>query len=208
MKALLIVDVQNDFLPGGALGVKNGDQVIEPINRLVCQKFDVIVASKDWHPADHGSFASVHGKQPGEHTLLNGLDQILWPDHCVQGVFGAEFSSQLDTTHFDHIFVKGTEKEIDSYSAFFDNGHLKSTGLGEYLKEKGVEEIYFAGLATDHCVKSSALDALRLGFKAYVVVDACRAVNLQENDEEKAIKEMEKEGAVIITTKDFILEES
>ena len=125
MKALLIVDIQNDFLPGGALGVADGDKVIPAINRLSALGFDLVVASKDWHPAGHGSFASSHGKKPGEHTKLKGQDQILWPDHCVQGTPGAAFADALETDRIDKVFHKGTEKEIDSYSAFFDNGHLK-----------------------------------------------------------------------------------
>ncbi|NGX42336.1 MAG: hypothetical protein K940chlam7_00614 [Chlamydiae bacterium] len=199
MKALLIVDIQNDFLPNGALGVKEGDQVIPVINQLMKKDFDVIVASKDWHPQDHKSFAITHGKQPGEHVTLKGQDQILWPVHCVQDSTGAEFSSELDQSKVEKVFFKGTDKDIDSYSAFFDNEHLKSTGLGDYLKSKGVTDVYIAGLTTDYCVKYSVLDTVELGFKAHVIVDACRAVNLQEGDSEKALEVMRDAGAEIIT---------
>lgn len=204
MKALLVVDIQNDFLPGGALGVKEGDKVIPLINTLVKQDFDVIVASKDWHPKHHGSFASTHGKKPGEHTKLKGLDQILWPDHCVQGSRGAEFSPELDMTKFDKVFLKGTDNDIDSYSAFFDNGHLKSTGLGDYLKGKGVTDVYIAGLTTDYCVHFSVLDAAKLGFKAHVVLDACRAVNLKKGDQESAVEVMKAVGAEMTTTDEVV----
>lgn len=200
MKALIIVDIQEDFLPGGALGVKEGDQVIPLINQLTQQDFDVIVASMDLHPQNHGSFASTHGKQPGEHIELKGLDQILWPNHCVQNTPGAKLAPELETSKIEKFFYKGTERDIDSYSAFFDNGHLKSTGLGDYLKSKGVTDVYFAGLATDYCVKYSVLDAVQLGFKAHVFVDACRAVNLKKGDCERAIEEMKEAGAQITTT--------
>lgn len=204
MKALLIVDLQNDFLPGGALGVKDGDQVIPLINKLANHDFDLIVASKDWHPEHHGSFAATHGKKPGEHVELKGLDQILWPVHCVQGSSGAEFSDKLNESKIEKIFFKGTEKDIDSYSAFFDNGHLKSTGLGDYLKSKDITGIYFVGLTTDYCVKFSVLDAAHLGFKTYVVVDACKPVNLQEGDDARALEEMKEVGAEITTTDDVL----
>lgn len=197
MKALLIVDVQNDFLPGGSLAVKGGDQVIPLINALLERDFPLIVASKDWHPEDHGSFAKTHGKEVGEHINLNGVDQILWPVHCVQNHVGAEFPLALHCHKIQKIFLKGTEQEIDSYSAFFDNGHIKATGLGSYLKSKSVTDLYVAGLATDYCVKFTVLDALQFGFKTFVVIDACRAVNLHEGDDWAAIKEMERAGAHI-----------
>lgn len=204
MKALLIVDVQNDFLPGGTLAVTNGDQVVPLINKLVKKPFDLIIASKDWHPKNHGSFADTYGKEPGEHVQLKGLDQILWPVHCVQDSPGADFAPNLDVSKVEKIFYKGTDPEIDSYSAFFDNAHLKTTGLGDYLKEKGVAEIYFAGIATDYCVKFSVLDAALLGFHTHVIVDACRAVNLEEGDEERAIAEMQQAGANLTNTDEII----
>ena len=198
MKALILVDLQNDFLPGGTLAVKNGNEVIPIINRLLKQNFDVVVATKDWHPHDHGSFADIHGKLPGERIDLNGLEQILWPIHCVQGSKGAEFAPGWDSSQVEKIFYKGTDKSIDSYSTFFDNGHRKSTGLADYLKEANVNEIYIAGLATDYCVKYSVFDACRLGFNTYVVADACRGVNINPKDAEDALEEMRQIGAKII----------
>jgi len=204
MKALLIVDIQNDFLPGGALGVADGDKVIPLINKLSGHDFDIVIASKDWHPENHGSFAATHGKKPGEHVELKGLDQILWPVHCVQGSSGAELSDELSQSKIDKVFFKGTDQEIDSYSAFFDNGHLKSTGLGDFLKSKGITDVYIAGIATDYCVKFSVIDAAKLGFKTYVVIDACKPVNLQEGDEDRAVEEMKEVGAKILTTDDVL----
>lgn len=203
--ALLIVDIQNDFLPGGSLAVTGGDDVIPLINQLVIRDFDLIIASKDWHPFDHRSFADTHQLKPGEIILLDGVEQVLWPRHCVQNTRGAEFSTELDASHFKQVFLKGTNKNIDSYSAFFDNGHYQSTGLGEYLKHKEISEIYFAGLTTDYCIKYSVLDAIKLGFKCNVVIDACRPVNLQLEDEQKAIEEMRKAGAKIITLKQVLI---
>lgn len=206
-KAFLVVDIQNDFLPGGALGVKDGFQVIPLINKLMKQPFELIVASKDWHPANHGSFAEMHeGKKVGEHITLRGQDQILWPVHCVQDSKGAEFSDSLDQEHFDKVFHKGTDADIDSYSAFFDNGHLKATGMGDYLKEKGITDLYVAGLTTDYCVKYSVLDAIDLGFRTHVIRDACKPVNLSPDDEEKSIEEMKQIGAEVTTTEKVIEE--
>ncbi len=205
-KAFLAVDIQNDFLPGGALGVKEGDEVVPLINQLVKQPFSLVVASKDWHPEHHGSFADTHQKKVGEHTKLRGMDQILWPVHCVQGTPGAEFSDTLDHEHFDKVFHKGTDEDIDSYSAFFDNGHLKATGMGDYLKDQGITDLYIAGLTTDYCVKYSVLDAIALGFRTHVVRDACKPVNLSPDDEEKAIEEMKKAGAQVTTVQQVIEE--
>lgn len=204
MKALLIVDIQNDFLPGGALGVKGGDRVISLINQLADHDFDLIVASKDWHPKNHGSFAKSHGRLPGEHVVLKGLDQVLWPDHCIQGTHGAEFSRSLHQAKFDRVFFKGTQWDLDSYSAFFDNGHLNATGLGDYLKKKGVTDLYIVGLTTDYCVRYSALDAINLGFKTFVVLDACRPVNLDPDDEKRAIEEMENAGVLMTSSPEVL----
>lgn len=197
MKALIIVDVQNDFCPGGALAVKDGDKITPLINDIQ-KDFDLVIATQDWHPKDHGSFASNHGKKVGEIITLNGLQQILWPDHCVQGSRGADFVKDLDTKSIDKIFRKGTDKTIDSYSGFFDNGHKKATGLGDYLKEKNVAEVYVTGLATDYCVKFTALDAVKLGFKVHLLKEACRGVNLKAGDVDKAIMEMKENGVKII----------
>ncbi len=199
MKALLVVDVQNDFLPGGSLAVADGDKVIPHINRLLAMNFDLIVASKDWHPPYHGSFAKTHGKKVGEHLNIKGIDQILWPVHCVQKTHGAAFSSQLKQEFIQKVFHKGTDPDFDSYSAFFDNGHKKSTGLGDYLKEQKVTDLYIAGLTTDYCVKYSVLDAAQLGFQVHVIIDACRPVNLHPEDEADAIAEMRAVGAEITT---------
>jgi nicotinamidase/pyrazinamidase len=198
MKALILVDLQNDFCAGGALEVSEGNQVI-PIANSLLDKFDLVIATQDWHPADHGSFAAMHPwRKPGAVIELNGLPQVLWPIHCVQESFGAEFVKELDTTKITKVFVKGTDQGIDSYSGFFDNGHRKSTGLGEYLKEQGVTELYVLGLATDYCVKFTVLDALELGFKVNLIEDACRGVNLQSGDVAAAIVEMAEKGATIL----------
>lgn len=202
MRALICVDIQNDFCPGGALEVEDGFAAAEAANQLMDQ-FELVVATQDWHPANHKSFAAMHPwRRPGDVIKLNGLDQILWPIHCVQGSFGAEFARELRTDAFEKVFVKGTDPEIDSYSGFFDNGHRKATGLGDYLKEKGVDEVYIVGLALDVCVKFTVLDALELGFKTYLVEDGCRGVNLKEGDSEKAVVEMKEKGAIIVSLKD------
>lgn len=204
MKVLLLVDIQNDFLPGGALAVKNGDAILPIINEIVHYPFDLIVATKDWHPNDHGSFANNHeGKNLGDHINLGGLDQVLWPAHCVQGTWGSEFAPGWDSSTVDKVIYKGTNPLIDSYSAFYDNGHRQSTGLENYLREKGIKEIFIAGLTTDYCVKYTALDALELGFRPYVIADACQGVNLQPGDAEKAIQEMQTAGAILLSFKDL-----
>ena len=197
MKALIVVDLQNDFCPGGALPVKDGDALVPVINALA-KKFDLVVATQDWHPLDHGSFASCHGKKPGEMITLNGLEQILWPDHCVQGTRGADFVTGFDLNRVVKIFPKGIDKNIDSYSGFYDNGHQKSTGLGDYLKKRHVTEVYVAGLATDYCVKFTALDAVREGFKTFLVVDVCRGVDLRDGDVDRAIVAMKSKGIDLI----------
>lgn len=201
MKALIIVDVQNDFLPGGALAVKDGDQVIPVINELQ-KDFELVVATQDWHPKGHGSFAGNHSRLPGEKIILDGLEQILWPDHCVQGTKGVELAAGLNKQRIVKIIQKGRDKNIDSYSGFFDNGHRKATGLEDYLKEHGASELFITGLATDYCVKFTALDAVNLGFQAALVVPACRGVNLNPGDVDRAIEEMEKAGVKIFRKTD------
>ena len=197
-QALILVDLQNDFVPGGALGVSEGDQVI-PIANRAQQAFELVVASKDWHPPDHGSFAANHpGHHVGEVIDLHGLPQILWPVHCVQNTPGAEFVPGLRTQSIERIFLKGTDRDIDSYSALFDNGHRKSTGLGEYLRERGVRSVYLLGLATDYCVKFTALDARQMGFNVTVIEDGCRGVNLEPVDSQQALEEMRRAGCRII----------
>ncbi len=204
MDALILVDIQNDFLPGGALAVQQGDAVIPVANKLQ-PYFDCVVATQDFHPSGHLSFAANHpGKKPGEHITLKGLDQVLWPVHCVQDTPGAAFAKSLNRTRVEKIFQKGTDAEIDSYSGFYDNGHLKATGLGDYLKKRGVSRVIIAGLATDYCIKFTALDARQLGFETVVVKDGTRAVNLQEGDDERAMKEMEDWGVKLLTLSEII----
>ncbi|MDX2282656.1 MAG: bifunctional nicotinamidase/pyrazinamidase [Bacteroidia bacterium] len=198
MRALILVDIQNDFVPGGALAVQEGDQILPVVNALQA-RFGLVVATQDWHPADHGSFAANQpGHAPGELIELNGLPQVLWPVHCVQGSFGAEFVAGLDRTRVARVFPKGMDAGIDSYSGFFDNGHRKDTGLGAYLRAQGVTEVYVTGLATDYCVKYTALDARQLGFDTYVVADACRGVNLQPGDSERALAELQAAGVQVV----------
>jgi nicotinamidase/pyrazinamidase len=197
-KALILVDIQNDFLPGGSLAVSDGDAIIPLVNELQ-KRFDLVVMTQDFHPADHGSFAANHpGRELYEVIDLNGLPQVLWPIHCVQGTKGAEFSEELQTDSITKIFPKGLDSGIDSYSGFFDNGRRSSTGMGEYLQEMGVEEVYVCGLATDFCVKFTVLDALSLGFKTFLIEDASRGVNIKPGDVEKAVKEMRAAGAEVI----------
>ncbi len=197
MRALLIVDIQNDFLPGGALAVPEGDQIIPVINQLQ-EKFTCIVASKDWHPPLHISFASRHGKQIGDVIQSERGMQVLWPDHCIQDTEGAAFSPQLNTDKIEKVVFKGVDPQVDSYSAFYDNAQMRSTGLEDYLRKLGIDEIVIVGLATEYCVKHSVFDAIRLGFKAIVVSDACLGVDLQAGDSALAIEEMRKAGARIL----------
>jgi nicotinamidase/pyrazinamidase len=177
MTALLLIDIQNDFVHGGRLAVPEGDAIIPLVNALQ-PRFDLVVASQDWHPAGHESFASSHpGRGPFDHINLHGLPQTLWPDHCVQETPGAALHPALDTRRVEAIFRKGMVPEIDSYSAFYDNGHRKSTGLADYLRGRGVTEVYLAGLAGDYCVYFSALDAQAEGFATFVLTDATRPIS-------------------------------
>lgn len=177
MNALIVVDVQNDFLPGGALAVNEGDTIIPAINALQ-NDFDLVVATQDWHPADHKSFASAHaGKKVFDEINWEGLPQVLWPDHCVQESYGAQFSSLLHTKKIEAIFRKGMDKNIDSYSGFFDNGKKKATGMGDYLKGRGVTEISVCGLAADYCVYFTALDGMELGFESTIIPNATKAIH-------------------------------
>ena len=179
MRALLLIDVQNDFLPGGQLAVPAGDEIIPLVNSMQ-EQFELVVATQDWHPAGHQSFASSHaGRSQFEQIDLHGLPQVLWPDHCTQASYGAALAPTLQTERIEAIFRKGMNPEIDSYSAFFDNGHRKSTGLADYLRGRGVTEVVVAGLAADYCVYYSALDALAAGFATTVVTDATRAISAQ-----------------------------
>jgi nicotinamidase/pyrazinamidase len=197
MNALLLIDIQNDFLPGGALAVANGDEVISAANALI-PGFPLVVASQDWHPADHGSFASVQGGPPGTLGMLAGLAQVLWPDHCVQGTRGADFAAGLDMRRVEAIFRKGADPTVDSYSAFWDNGKRRSTGLAGYLRARGVTGVTVCGLATDYCVQFTALDAVEEGFEVRLALGACRGVELTPGDVERAVGELRTRGVTIV----------
>ncbi|QJX48054.1 bifunctional nicotinamidase/pyrazinamidase [Hymenobacter taeanensis] len=193
MRALLLIDIQNDFLPGGSLAVPGGEEILPLVNALQ-PTYELVVATQDWHPATHQSFASQHpGRGPFEQIDLHGLRQTLWPDHCVQTTSGAEFSAALDQHRIEAIFRKGTNPEIDSYSGFFDNGHRKSTGLADYLRGRGVREVHLAGLAADFCVNFSALDALREGFEVVFLQEATRAIS--PDGYAQARQELQRRGA-------------
>jgi nicotinamidase/pyrazinamidase len=201
--ALLIIDVQNDFLPGGALAVSSGDQII-PIVNLLQSKFDFIVASQDFHPADHKSFAANNpGRKVGDIVDLNGLDQFLWPVHCVQGTTGADFSKALIHENWNKIFQKGMNSEVDSYSGFFDNAKRGDTGLSKFLKENQIERVFICGLALDYCVNFTALDSLNEGFETFLVTDATRPVNVMPTDGENSLRELEAAGIKLITSNEL-----
>ncbi len=201
MNTLIIVDPQYDFMPGGALEVGNGDEIVPVIN-LILDKFDLVVATQDWHPVGHSSFASSHeGKKPFDKIEWRGMEQVLWPDHCVQGSKGAAFHADLETNRVEAIFRKGMNPEIDSYSGFFDNGHEKSTGLSGYLKEKKTSELYFCGLAADICVYFTLKDALEEGFKVNLIEDATRPLNADDFEQQKI--ELKSKGVQILNSKDL-----
>ncbi len=196
MKALIIIDIQNDFLPGGSLEVKDGDKIITLINEMM-DNYDHIIATKDWHPSNHVSFASNHpGKEIGDIIKVNGLNQILWPDHCVQDSYGSEFPKELNHEKINNIIYKGKNKNIDSYSGFYDNSKGASTQLSEYLKSKGIDKIDCVGLATEYCVKYTAIDASIEGFNTRVLLKCTKGIN--QNDIKSAIDEMRSNNVVII----------
>lgn len=202
-KALVLVDIQNDFLPGGALPAPNGHEVI-PIANKAQDYFDLVVASQDWHPVNHSSFAAQHpGRKPGEIIELQGIQQILWPNHCVENTQGAAFADNLNTQKIKKLFYKGSNINIDSYSAFFDNEHERSTGLGDFLKKEKVTDVYLLGLTTEYCIKFSALDAMRLGFNTYVIEDGCRGINLNPTDAVDALEELRQVGVKIIQSSEL-----
>lgn len=177
MKALIIVDVQYDFLPGGSLEVAKGDEIL-PIINSIQKDYDLVVATQDWHPQDHLSFASKHeGKLPFEIIDLDGLEQVLWPDHCVQESYGAQISEELDSSRIEAIFRKGMDPRIDSYSGFYDNGKRKDTGLSGYLKARKIDEVHVCGLAADFCVFFTAMDAISEGFKTSIISKATKAID-------------------------------
>lgn len=199
MKALLIVDVQNDFLPGGSLAVPGGEEIVPLINELI-PSYPLVAATQDWHPANHGSFASNHaGGKVGQSIELDGLQQILWPDHCIQETPGAEFSPSLNSGAIDLVVSKGTRSDIDSYSGFHDNGKRHATGLADELRKRGVTAVDVCGLATDYCVKFTALDAVAEGFETRLLLDACRGVDLNPGDIATAIDVMREAGMAILT---------
>ncbi len=190
--ALIVVDVQNDFCPGGALAVPGGDEVVAPINAMMSQ-FDAVILTQDWHPAGHSSFASTHpGKAPFETAEMPYGPQVLWPDHCVQGTEGAAFHKDLRTDG-DLVIRKGFRSAIDSYSGFFENDQITPTGLEGYLRSRGITRLTLAGLATDFCVAFTALDAARLGFGVTVQLSACRAIDL-DGSLSAALTQMEEAG--------------
>lgn len=199
MDALIVVDIQNDFLPGGALAVPRGDEIISVLNKLQ-ERFDLVVATQDWHPAGHASFASSHpGKKVYDSVMIDGVEQILWPDHCIQGSRGAELAKAFNTNRVEAVFRKGTDPAIDSYSTFYDNARRKSTGLEGYLKWKKVERVFLAGLAADFCVSYSIMDALAMGFGAVLVRDATRAISEEGfRAAEKIIRD--RGGSVVLST--------
>lgn len=201
MKTLVIIDVQNDFMPGGALAVPDGDKIVSLINKLQ-EKFDLVIATQDWHPEKHASFATTHeNAKEFEVINLDGIQQVLWPEHCIRNTSGAEFHPDLKTGKIESIFRKGTDISIDSYSGFYDNAHLKSTGLSGYLKEKKAKELYFVGLAAEYCVKFSILDALDEGFSATLIEDGTRA--LSDDAFKKAKQDILQKGGKIIDSSEL-----
>jgi nicotinamidase/pyrazinamidase len=198
--ALILVDLQPDFMPGGALAVPEGDAVVEPALRHINSgTYDLIVATQDWHPNGHQSFASAHtGGEIGALMELHGLPQVLWPDHCVEDTPGARLHEALPLNRIDRVFKKGTNPTVDSYSGFYDNGRRHSTGLAEYLRLKGVSKVTVLGLATDYCVKWTALDAASEGFSVRLDTAACRGVNLSPGDVDKALAELTDAGVELM----------
>jgi len=187
MRALIIVGIQNDFLPGGALPVRDGDAIIPVLNKLQ-QYFDTIIATQDWHPANHSSFASNHpGKEKFDEIYLHGEPQTLWPDHCVQDTPGAELTPLLNQNLVEAIIRQGIASDIESYSGFYDNDHLTATGMAGYLKNKGIKEVYVAGLAGDYCVYYTAMDSLREGFKTFIIEDATRSFSREAFNEAMSV---------------------
>lgn len=201
-KALILVDIQNGFCAGGNLAVPHGEEVVEFANKLKGEvidgkfSYDVVIGTQDWHPSGHGSFASVHDKDIFSMHELDGLPQVMWPDHCVMGTKDAEFHPDLDL-HRVTVFRKGIDPMIDSYSGFYDNGHRRSTGLKEYLQSLDVNFVSCVGLALDYCVGFTAMDAIKCGFETEVIVEGCRAVNINAGDDQRMLKQLEDLGVKI-----------
>jgi len=206
--ALILVDLQYDFCTGGALQVENGEAVIDPLNHLAAlfsDRYGRVVATQDWHPANHASFASSYAnRSPGETVDLSKVkDQVLWPDHCVQGSHGAAFHERLDTRPVSFIVRKGFRSDLDSYSSFYENDRKTSTGLDGLLKALSITNLVLGGLATDYCVFYSAMDAVALGYNTYVVNDAVKGVNVPSGSIEKALKFMDKAGVTFVVSEDI-----
>ncbi len=198
MQALLVVDLQNDFMPGGALAVPGGDETV-PVANHIMKRFELVVATQDYHPPNHTSFVTENpGKKVGDVIELDGLRQEIWPVHCVRGTRGAELHAELDTSRVTRIFHKGEDPRVDSYSAFFDNAHRRDTGLGNYFAERAVTGITLLGLATDYCVRFSCLDALALGLDVRVVPEGCRSIDLTPGDGERTLRELVGRGVTLI----------
>ncbi|MEW4453515.1 bifunctional nicotinamidase/pyrazinamidase [Bremerella sp. JC817] len=199
MKALILVDIQNDFLPGGALAVKHGDRVVPVANEWM-EKYRLVIATQDWHPANHQSFASQHpGKKPGQRIMLDEVEQVLWPDHCVQGTKGAQFAPGLNLDGIQHVIQKGTDPRFDSYSGFLDNDRQHATGLEALLREHNVTVVHIMGLATDYCVKATAIDSAQLGFETAVILEGIRGVELGLGDCAMAMEQMMAAGVEMIS---------
>ena len=204
MNALLIVDLQNDFVPGGALPAPHGDHLAPIINKVM-DSFPLILAIKDWHPINHVSFAVNHsGKKIGDVIKVEGLDQILWPVHCVQNTPGSEFVPDLRKDRIEKVFYKGNDPDVDDYSGFFDNAKKRDTGLEKYLRDQGIGEITIVGIATDYCVLYSALDGLGIGFEVSILREACCAINLHPGDGERALEKMKNKGAKILSVSKYL----
>lgn len=205
MKALIITDVQNDFLEGGSLAVPEGNSIISVINNIL-SKFDVLIYTKDWHPTNHKSFASNH-KDKNVYDIINlkGVRQVLWPDHCIQNTSGSDFDNELIISSENTYYIyKGTDPDVDSYSAFFDNKKIHDTGLNNLLREKNINKVYICGLATDYCVKFSAIDAYELNYETFLIADATKAVNINPDDYEKSLEELKNKGVKIIFSKNLL----
>lgn len=202
--ALMVVDIQNDFCPGGALAIRDGDRVIPIINQIQ-PVFDTIIATQDWHPPEHVSFAENHpGKKVYDVIDINGISQVLWPPHCVSGTTGADFHPGLETRRFKVILHKGTNPDLDSYSIFLENDKKTPTGMTGYLRSLEITRVFLSGLATDYCVFYSALDAVSFGFETSVVIDACRGVDVPSGNTEKAIRFMKRSGVKIISSQELV----
>ena len=202
-KALLLVDLQCDFMPGGALAVSGGDELIPIVNRLM-EAFSLVIASQDMHPDDHVSFARTHGMQVGDVIVREGVRQMLWPVHCVAGTKGVSLARGIMRERIDKYIAKGEDPLVDGYSVFFDNRKRKRTELDRFLRRRSVRHLYVAGLAIDYCVLATVLDGLDLGYKVTVIADACRAVELHKGDGERALGRMQERGAYIATSDEII----